>query len=307
MSASAPVSVVIPTYNCAPYLAEALESVFSQTALIHEVIVVDDGSTDRTREALAPFRGRIVLVEQANAGVSRARNVGIELASGEWVAFLDADDVWRPEKTARQLARLAREPDCVCVHTGFVNLGESRAAPPRGETRLEWFRDVYSWVKMSSAIVRRSARARFKEWCRKTQDGLYFTDLSYEGPFAYVDEPLVGYRVGRPGSSGRLPGAETHGLDCQMRWLRELDRSDREELTRAYLARILDAMQTAKWLRRWSPYSTWRTWLERNWPDGLSRPRALEERIYPRIVYRVKDAIDRIRRPERGGAKAHVA
>lgn len=94
------VSVIIPTYNRADVIAEAIESVLTQTIPAYEVIVVDDGSTDKTAEVLSRFGDKILVIRQANAGVSSARNVGINAATGDWIAFLDSDDIWLPDRIA---------------------------------------------------------------------------------------------------------------------------------------------------------------------------------------------------------------
>ena len=96
------VSVVIPTYNYAHFVTGAVESALAQTYPDREVIVVDDGSTDDTRDRLAPFEGRIRYIHQENQGLSAARNTGIRAARGALVAFLDSDDLWHPEKLAVQ-------------------------------------------------------------------------------------------------------------------------------------------------------------------------------------------------------------
>src|SRR5712691_11140114 len=87
------VSVVITTYNQAPYIGAALEGVFAQTRQPDEVIVIDDGSTDNTTERISPYRGRILYVRQVNQGVAQSRNAGIQRAQGELLAFLDGDDL----------------------------------------------------------------------------------------------------------------------------------------------------------------------------------------------------------------------
>ncbi len=97
------VSVVIPAYNSAKYLPRAIDSVFKQTLLVDEIIVVDDGSTDNTAEVAASFGDKIRYIYQENAGASAARNVGINVAKSKWIAFLDADDEWLPEKQQLQI------------------------------------------------------------------------------------------------------------------------------------------------------------------------------------------------------------
>ena len=97
------VSVVIPSFNYGHFVVDAVESALAQTYRPMQVIVVDDGSTDDTWNRLKPFADRIHYVYQTNRGLSSARNTGIRLAAGEWIALLDADDVWHPEKTEVQL------------------------------------------------------------------------------------------------------------------------------------------------------------------------------------------------------------
>lgn len=104
------VSVVIPTYNYARFLPRALDSVFAQTWRDHEIVVVDDGSTDDTPEVAKAYGERIRYLRKENGGVSSARNMGIEAARGELIAFLDADDAWREDKLARQVAFLDENP-----------------------------------------------------------------------------------------------------------------------------------------------------------------------------------------------------
>src|SRR5262245_40313343 len=112
------VSVIIPTHNRRDLVCEAVGSVLAQREVNPEVIVVDDGSTDDTRTALAVFGERIRYVLQPQCGVAAARNRGVQLAGGTWLAFLDSDDLWRPRKLARQLAYHARQPALRASQTG---------------------------------------------------------------------------------------------------------------------------------------------------------------------------------------------
>lgn len=122
------VSVVITTYNQAPYIGPALESVFAQTRQADEVILVDDGSTDETPERIAPYRDRLVYVRQANQGVAASRNTAIQRARGELLAFLDGDDLWEPEKLAFQVAAALAHPDSGLVAVDGIKFAETGLA-----------------------------------------------------------------------------------------------------------------------------------------------------------------------------------
>ncbi len=117
-------SVVIPTYNCQQYVAEAIHSALTQAA--DEVIVVDDGSTDDTKGAIASFNSpQLRYVWQPNQGVSAARNHGIELAQCDLVAFLDADDSFLPDTLAQQIQQFASDPNLGLVQSGWRRVSES--------------------------------------------------------------------------------------------------------------------------------------------------------------------------------------
>src|SRR5687767_6466592 len=97
------VSVILPVYNRAGWVARAVESVFSQTYRHVELLVIDDGSTDNTREVLENFGPRLTILKQSHAGAEAARNLGLKEARGEFVAFIDSDDVWFAHRLSSQL------------------------------------------------------------------------------------------------------------------------------------------------------------------------------------------------------------
>jgi len=120
------VSVIIPTYDRIETLPRSLNSVFKQTFSDWELIVVDDGSTDGTDEMVLRDYSSVRLHRQENKGVSSARNAGVALASGEWIAFLDSDDAWFPEKLERQLSSLATEHELRLSHTDEIWIRNGR-------------------------------------------------------------------------------------------------------------------------------------------------------------------------------------
>ena len=124
--AQAKISVIMPSYNAAPFLVETLDSILSQGYPDLEIIVVDDGSTDNTDDVLAPYLERIVLVKQPNwGGPSRPRNVGLSHATGDLVAFFDSDDVMLPQKLIKSAAVFETYPDVDFVFTNFQGVDES--------------------------------------------------------------------------------------------------------------------------------------------------------------------------------------
>jgi hypothetical protein len=124
------VSIILPVYNGAATIGGALESVFAQTFADYEIVAVDDGSTDATASVLASYGNRIQVVSQPNRGLSAARNAGVRASSGEYLAFIDDDDLWMPEKLARCVAVLDQDPNFVLAYTGAVRVDLSGAAMP---------------------------------------------------------------------------------------------------------------------------------------------------------------------------------
>ena len=111
------VSVVIPTHNRLEFLPHALDSVFSQTQRVNEIIVVDDGSTDNTVEILHKRYKEVSFIKQRNQGVSAARNTGIKASKHHWIAFLDSDDQWVSDKIEKQISYLSYNPNLKACHT----------------------------------------------------------------------------------------------------------------------------------------------------------------------------------------------
>ena len=115
-------SVIIPTYNRATFVTKAIDSVLRQSFNDYEIVVVDDGSTDTTTEALEQYGKTITVVHQANSGVSAARNRGIANANGKWIAFLDSDDEWKENYLARQLEHIRFNPNVIAFITNAINI-----------------------------------------------------------------------------------------------------------------------------------------------------------------------------------------
>jgi len=191
------IGAVIPAYNAARFLPRCLESVFAQTLKPAEVIVVDDGSTDNTAALARELGARVV--SEANAGISCARNNGIRNASSEWIALLDADDIWAPSKLERQAARI--RSDTVLVYTGvrlFDDNGirsEARAIDPVSARKMLRFCNP---IAQSTVLVKREAVLRaggFREGLRTCEDWGLWVRLMPLGQFEAVPDPLMDYYV----------------------------------------------------------------------------------------------------------------
>lgn len=124
------VSIVIPTFNAAQFIRETMQSVLAQTYQRYEIIVVDDGSTDNTKDILTEFKSLICLFQQENRGPSAARNAGIKAAKGEYICFLDADDLWPPEKLVVQLEFFESHPEIAFVSADHQDFSDDQVERP---------------------------------------------------------------------------------------------------------------------------------------------------------------------------------
>ncbi len=195
------VSVVIPAYNAQGCVGGAIRSVLAQTHPVREIIVVDDGSQDATASVVRGFAAPVRYLHQPNAGVSAARNRGVREASGDWVAFLDADDHWLPEKLDRQMELLQTRPDlhwCGC-RPAYVKDGEPAPAEIpvplkaflRAPAAVPFFESLRQGLvfQTSGVVVRRTVLQEtggFDESLRVNED----RDLWWRIAFRH---PLVGY------------------------------------------------------------------------------------------------------------------
>ena len=119
----ASISVIVPSHNCGPFIAEALDSILAQTLPVAQIIVVDDGSTDNTAQVLGRYSGpRIQHIRQERAGLASARNAGLDAARGEFITFLNADDRWSPAFVERMYDYLAEDPGIACVFSNFAHI-----------------------------------------------------------------------------------------------------------------------------------------------------------------------------------------
>jgi glycosyltransferase involved in cell wall biosynthesis len=207
-SASPAVSVIVPAYNAARFIADALESVFAQTFGDFEIVVVNDGSPDTPalERALAPCRDRLTYVAQENGGPSRARNAAARAARGRYLALLDADDVWEPDYLASQVAALEADPSADAVYANGVIFGDGADAGremmdafPSGDGEVTFERVLTGeCTVLICAVVRRAAFERvggFDDDLRAAEDfDLWLRVLKSGGRILCNRRRLMRYR-----------------------------------------------------------------------------------------------------------------
>ena len=199
------VSVIIPVYNQASYLGQAIDSVLAQTWRHYELIVVDDGSTDGSDDVAKEYGGSLRYVRKTNGGGASAVNAGVRVARGEWIAILPSDDVWEPGKLARQWEAIEAHPEARFVYTDYSIIDREgrlmrRTSHPvptgRKRQRLALLRGCF--INGGSVLLRRAVFQEvggFDETNRYAPDYDYWLRVTEKYEALRVPEPLLRYRV----------------------------------------------------------------------------------------------------------------
>jgi glycosyltransferase involved in cell wall biosynthesis len=246
------VSVIIPAYNCANYIAETLDSVFAQSFRDYEVIVVNDGSPDTAelKRILAPYESRIFYFEQENRGPSAAKNAGIRHARGEFLAFLDSDDLWEPGFLSEQLRFFELDPptDMVCADCVFFGGGEMAGKrwqsldPISPPVTFEKILPTHGGGFGSFALLRSSMVAKvgfFDEELRICEDYQYWLRLLHLGGKLSYSSKVLGKRRLHASSLTHDPSIVLpHAVRALEKLLAGIDGASREaELVRREISR----------------------------------------------------------------------
>lgn len=223
----AQVSVIIPSYNSGHLVTQAVDSVIAQTNAPSEIIVVDDGSQDDTHKRLLPYRARIRYIRQNNQGVSSARNHGIRLAKGEFIAFLDADDVWHPRKLELQMELLRNNPELGLLGARLFDWPAAvfPLLPDEARGRLtyvSWHQLVIRNQFATSAVVVRKRvldqAGPFDTRMQGPEDRDMWIRIAELTSLANLELPLTGYRQAE-GSVSRQASRCEEGLRLILRKL----------------------------------------------------------------------------------------
>ena len=196
-------SIIIPAYNAIKYLPDTLESVLKQTFTDFEILIINDGSSDNVVEWFTNITDPgIKLISQSNQGVSAARNTGIAEAKGEYIAFLDADDLWSPTKLEKQLQCFANNPSLGLVHTAMTlvdekgnSLGRTFTSNVEGDALKLLLEN--NTIVTSSVIVRRNCLTTVGEFninLNSSEDWELWVRIASRYPIGLIKEPLVFYR-----------------------------------------------------------------------------------------------------------------
>jgi glycosyltransferase involved in cell wall biosynthesis len=195
------VSVIIPAYNSAAKVKGAIKSALAQTYKDFEIVVIDDGSTDETESVVRSFGDRVLYFKQENQGAGAARNAGIKRSSGEFIAFLDSDDLWSPEKLDEQIPLLERDPELGLVYSDWAVVSEDKVVE---ESYLKTvpsasgyvFDQLVRWgfILTSGVVVRRACLndvGDFDNSLSIAQDYDLWLRICYRWKVALVNKPLV--------------------------------------------------------------------------------------------------------------------
>jgi len=198
------VSVIISTYKRANLVSQAIESVLAQTYTDYEIIVVNDGSPDNTKEVLDQFEDQITAIHQENKGVAAARNAGIKAAKGKYIAFLDDDDLWLPNKLEKQVACLESNANIGLVYSDMFCFNEKGVFPdtwaktnPTPPVQQCWILFVRNFIPTPSVVVRRECLDKvglFDETLATCEDYDLWLRLIEKWSVYFLNEPLVRYR-----------------------------------------------------------------------------------------------------------------
>lgn len=197
------ISVVIPSFNRLPLLIKALESVFSQTTEVDEVIVVDDGSDDNTAETIEKLFPQVILLRQPNLGVSAARNHGIKASTGQWIGLLDSDDQWLPDKISTIHEVQQAFPQYQLIHSDeiWIRDGVRVNAMKKHRKSGGWiFRKCLPLcvISPSAAVINRMVfdqAGYFDESLPACEDYDLWLRICHQMPVYYIDKPLI-YKYG---------------------------------------------------------------------------------------------------------------
>lgn len=301
------ISVVIPCFNAVKFLGDTIRSALAQTHAPLEIVVVDDGSTDFSATLASGFGPPVRVIRQPNGGAAVARNTGVNHATGEWIAFLDSDDLWTSDRLAKLVAiAKSASPDVVCVFNDMAFLHPDGKLEPRA-TPIEALEGDYhvrlltTWFANPSCLLVRASAARevpFPEGVRHAEDSHHLVLLRERGRFVHMPEPLTHYRRS-PGQLTHKPGHGLIVIKHHLAFARKrtdlFTPEDVRKLRTRFGSDLLDIHEHAYWRRDHHVVRECRRLYFEVHPNPERSPRLFDSPLYPEWLAKSKDWLDRLR------------
>ena len=296
------VSVVIPAYNAARYLAEAIDACLAQTLSPHEIIVVDDGSKDETPDICARYGSRIVTIRQANKGEAGARNTALGVATGEFIALLDADDTCAPQRFEQQVTALLAQPDAIACYSGHWvfsdegTMGRYAGDPQAAGSSAEDFAADLLVHPITMMFRRQAAQGlEFPVGLHSGGDMVFSALLRRRGAVIILPDVLYGYRR----HQAQITASEHYlaSLRYRLAWLKEHAGRVWPDLDIAeWEVRVWHAMSRGLrrhyWARRKAEFQRMKRVLNEQWPAHVPKADELGWHWYPDWLWNVKGILD---------------
>lgn len=300
------VSVIIPSYNAHAFIEQCVDSVLTQTHHVAQIIIIDNSPREGIRELLAdriashPNQLELVRVEPCN--VSQARNIGLTKARHELIAYLDADDIWMPDKIERQVKLLEEDTEAAGSHTRLFLFRDD----PDDEGRREWDRieddpsleRILMWqaVPASTVLVRRRLLddIEFTPESGHGEDTIWAADLRLKGRWRCVDAPVTGRRL-HESQVTKSAWHTIHNTETRVKWVRQVtDKIGADEAQRLedmLWNQLISFIERRYWRRQFDDFHAMRDRIRELTPDYLERSFVNRKRILPRWLYALADRL----------------
>jgi glycosyltransferase involved in cell wall biosynthesis len=299
------VSVIISSHNAPQYLGPAIESVLAQTVAVAEIVVVDDSRDESPRiveRYAAQSGGRVRLLAVPPCNISQARNHAFQMVTGQFVSFLDGDDIWLPDKVQRQLELLDQHPQAVAAWCRYFDFRDRLDDMNRRQTKSTsddpTLTQVIQWsdIPASTQMIRAEAlgKIRFDELSGHGEDVIFAGELRLRGPWRLVDAALVGKRL-HAQQVTRTAWHHVWSAQTRIRWCRERADAIGAELAQRIAEGIgyglVGHLENLYWKRQMRDLDAMRQAAAELCPEIFSRSVLAKARLYPRWVYRIRDAL----------------
>ena len=299
------ISAIIPSHNVASYVGPAIESILAQTVPIDQILVVDD-STDDSPDVVTRYeqqtRGRVKLIRVDPCNVSEARNIGLEAATGQWIALLDADDLWLAEKTQRQLELLEQDRAAVGAFCGLFRF--QRDLDDLGRPTWDVVRDRPTIVEItrtqmavaSATLFRRDAMGslRFDPKTGHAEDTIFAAELGFAGHWRCLTEPLLARREHGTQVTAN-PWHTVWNTQTRVAWCRrhaeKIGLDEAAQVENDLWRGLVEFIERRFWARQLDELSSLRDKVNELCPEVMAQSSVASRHIYPRWMYGIRDRL----------------